>query len=490
MHKLVVFGVFLVALLVANSTLRSAHAQNPFTTFAGSDPYLQKLLNSVIIPAGVRPIANKIGANNGNVPNLEDPVLGYGKRTPSDPNEVARSLETAFNAELFGGRATPTDEVDVLRGRLTLKAREERAVTLERTKGPLRQSAFQTYSPQIYDCNAMIVAIDNEIAMLRGEMPNSTTKKEPANLDASVPGMTDHDRDQAELEADITAALIDSLLASPEPPTPADVLNELQYLTSLPSKQQAALHQHLDSELSALQSAYQQKYITTTTYEELSQELLNQQKLLTAANDILVANEKGIVPAAVQPDDLILGAMAVKDLIAAANAIKAAVNLAKAEAKLGAEVATTLSGIPANAVKDSVKWTPLNGPGPLGSDEVFKSFRSGTYVESVLTQDITIYRVYGGGSKELGSFWTYVPPAGPLQSKIDSALLYGNSAEHIVAVKVPAGTTIYEGVAASQKVPWPPGPGPGAGAYKPFDMFLGGGSQIYIPQVDASWIVR
>ena len=492
MRKFVVFGAFILTLVATDWSSRNAHAQNPFTTFAGSDPYLQKLLNSVIMPAGVRPLANKIAANNGKAPNAEDPVLGYGKRIQNDPNEVARGLEMAFNTELFGGRATPADEVDVLRGRLTLKAREERAVILERTKGPLRQSFFQTYSPLIYDCDAMIVAIDNEIAMLRGEMPNTTTKKEPANLDASIPHTAVHDSEQSTLEADITAALVDSILTPPEPPTPADVLNELQYLTSLPSKQQAALHQHLGSELSSLGSAYHQKYITTAAYEELSQEILNQQKLLSTANDIVIANEKGIVPAAIQPDDLIFGAMAVKDLIAAANAIKAAVELAKAEAKLGAEVATTLAGIPANAVKDSIKWTAVNGPGPLG-EKVAGTFRRGTYVESVLAQDITIYRVYGGAAGELRNYWTYVPPAGPFQSKIDGALAWGNSAEHIVAVKVPAGTTIYEGVTAPQKVRWPTAHGPGAGQgdeYEPLGVFLGGGSQIYLPTVDPTWIIR
>lgn len=68
--------------------------------------------------------------------------------------------------------------------------------------------------------------------------------------------------------------------------------------------------------------------------------------------------------------------------------------------------------------------------------------------------------------------------AGPLQSQLGGALnpVWGNSASTVVTIRVPAGTTIYEGTAASQ-------PLAGGGS------LLGGGSQVYIPRVDASWLV-
>ena len=51
----------------------------------------------------------------------------------------------------------------------------------------------------------------------------------------------------------------------------------------------------------------------------------------------------------------------------------------------------------------------------------------------------------------------------------------GNTIEHVATARVPAGTTIYEGSAADQ---------PLAGGGR----LLGGGSQVYILNVDPSWV--
>ena len=48
----------------------------------------------------------------------------------------------------------------------------------------------------------------------------------------------------------------------------------------------------------------------------------------------------------------------------------------------------------------------------------------------------------------------------------------GNTAEQIATVRVPAGVTVYEGVAAAQ------------------DRLVGGGNQVFIPAVDAAWLVQ
>ena len=61
----------------------------------------------------------------------------------------------------------------------------------------------------------------------------------------------------------------------------------------------------------------------------------------------------------------------------------------------------------------------------------------------------------------------------PVQSIIDSALdpAWGNQATNWVEVRVPAGTTFYEGAAASQ------------------GGLVGGGNQVFISRVDPSWVV-
>ncbi|VBB09670.1 Hypothetical protein LUCI_4968 [Lucifera butyrica] len=117
---------------------------------------------------------------------------------------------------------------------------------------------------------------------------------------------------------------------------------------------------------------------------------------------------------------------------------------------------------------------PLN-KGPL-PEAVANSFRSATYSQKVLEEDIILYRVYGGKANELGSYWTRTKPGGPLQSIIDSALdqKWGNTATEVVQIRVPKGTTIFEGFAASQ------------------GGLVGGGNQvfIYLERVDPSWLIR
>ena len=72
---------------------------------------------------------------------------------------------------------------------------------------------------------------------------------------------------------------------------------------------------------------------------------------------------------------------------------------------------------------------------------------------------------------------TAVPQNGGVQSQIDLALNpnWGNTAQFVTTVTVPKGTTIYVGTAAPQII------NGGAG------ILLGGGSQIYMPEVDALW---
>ena len=86
----------------------------------------------------------------------------------------------------------------------------------------------------------------------------------------------------------------------------------------------------------------------------------------------------------------------------------------------------------------------------------------------------TLYRVYGGGAREIGPYWTRIEPSGPVQSIIDSALdpRWGNNATRVVRIDVPRGTTIYEGTAAAQR------------------GLVGGGNQVFIQTVEKAWIVK
>ena len=95
--------------------------------------------------------------------------------------------------------------------------------------------------------------------------------------------------------------------------------------------------------------------------------------------------------------------------------------------------------------------------GPLGnpndSTSFASTFRSGNYTDRALTQDTVLYRVIPDDGNPSGAYWTATPPKGPLQSVIDSALdqNWGNTATRVVKANVPAGTRIFEGVAAPQR---------------------------------------
>ena len=118
------------------------------------------------------------------------------------------------------------------------------------------------------------------------------------------------------------------------------------------------------------------------------------------------------------------------------------------------------------------EYSPTN-PGPLSS-EVANTFRSATYTEKVTTGPTTLYRQYGGKSGQLGAYWTTTKPSGPLQGVIDSALdqNWGNTAEKVVEIRIPAGYTYYEGAAAQQR------------------GLVGGGNQVYFTgKIDPSWII-
>ena len=127
----------------------------------------------------------------------------------------------------------------------------------------------------------------------------------------------------------------------------------------------------------------------------------------------------------------------------------------------------------------SIQYNPINR-GPL-KDNIARNFRSSTYTERVLTKKTTMYRIYGGKSQKVGRYLSLTKPRGGLQSQLDLALnpKWGNSVDKISKVQVPKGTTIYEGIAGEQNLLDSSG--------NVIGKLPGGGSQIYIEEVDARW---
>lgn len=111
-------------------------------------------------------------------------------------------------------------------------------------------------------------------------------------------------------------------------------------------------------------------------------------------------------------------------------------------------------------------------PGPLPG-AIANTFRSGSYTAVTIEEATILYRVHGGTAGPLGGFWTRTRPTGPVQSVVDLALnpAWGGTAAELTTIAVPRGTTIYEGAAAAQ------------------GGLVGGGSQVFIPNVDPSWVV-
>ena len=146
--------------------------------------------------------------------------------------------------------------------------------------------------------------------------------------------------------------------------------------------------------------------------------------------------------------------------------------LGAASVRTGTAAATAETAVAVRNTAMPVRYGPLD-TGPL-PEAVAKTFRGGSYTGTVISEAMTLYRVHGGTAGELGLYWTRTAPMGPLQSQIDLAILsaWGNTATRVTTIRVPPGTLIFDGFAAGQ------------------GGLLGGGSQVVIPNVNPSWIIR
>jgi filamentous hemagglutinin len=159
---------------------------------------------------------------------------------------------------------------------------------------------------------------------------------------------------------------------------------------------------------------------------------------------------------------------------------------------LGTAAANKLSSLTNKIVSvetsQSAKIIKSYGPhesGPLGNPNDQRApastFRSGTYTKKVAETDIYLYRDYGGSAKVDGRYWTPEPSKGPLQSQLDSAVLpeWGNTFQNQAVIKIPKGTTYYEGAAAAQ-----------TGTQGTKSTLHGGGTQIFLPTPQNDWIIK
>jgi hypothetical protein len=111
------------------------------------------------------------------------------------------------------------------------------------------------------------------------------------------------------------------------------------------------------------------------------------------------------------------------------------------------------------------------GVGTSLSDDVARTFKEGAYTTRTLREDLVLRRVYGGDARQLGRYWSRTTYSSPGRARRYLALPPGNTAERVVTIRVPAGTTVHEGKAAASF------------------GHVGGGNQVYINRVDLSWIV-
>ncbi|MGG0846120.1 pre-toxin TG domain-containing protein, partial [Peribacillus simplex] len=153
---------------------------------------------------------------------------------------------------------------------------------------------------------------------------------------------------------------------------------------------------------------------------------------------------------------------------------------AKNPALINRGTITSLDKAGHGGLGDNYKYNMIENPGPLAdiNPGAASTFRSGKYNVEVLKQDLILYRAgkAGGGRNALGQYFTREPST-RIEGRIDLAVkaqwidpktgsLTGSSPlDSVYTLKIPKGTTIYEGPAGHQ-----------AGIYS------GGGNQIFVSE--------
>ncbi|TDB40833.1 hypothetical protein C5467_24740, partial [Photorhabdus khanii subsp. guanajuatensis] len=111
-------------------------------------------------------------------------------------------------------------------------------------------------------------------------------------------------------------------------------------------------------------------------------------------------------------------------------------------------------------------------------DWIVDSFKGGNYKTVVTTENMALYRTFGGNAPINGSFVTTSPTLNRIQAKIDSALLpeWKNTRQFEAIISAPKGTVLQVGKVAPQVT-------------KSGAILKGGGDQILLPRdYPISWI--
>ena len=111
-------------------------------------------------------------------------------------------------------------------------------------------------------------------------------------------------------------------------------------------------------------------------------------------------------------------------------------------------------------------------------DWIRDSFKDGEYKTVLTTEDVTLYRVFGGNAKIDGSFVGTSPALNKIQAKIDAALLpeWKNTRQFEATLKIPKGTILQIGKVEKQIM-------------KSGAVLEGGVDQILLPHgYPVSWI--
>ena len=87
-------------------------------------------------------------------------------------------------------------------------------------------------------------------------------------------------------------------------------------------------------------------------------------------------------------------------------------------------------------------------------DWIRESFTDGNYRTVITTEEITLYRTFGGYSDAGGAFVTTTPASSRIQAKIDTALLpeWKNTRQYEAVIKIPKGVELNIGKVAPQKI--------------------------------------
>ena len=182
-------------------------------------------------------------------------------------------------------------------------------------------------------------------------------------------------------------------------------------------------------------------------------------------------------------DDMIVGvpllAAKVPGTLRAASRINLRPIVASAGAKLSGvwNKVTSLGRTKAPTPATINAATPKTGAGRIANPKAFLPPREvgnfiGTPQQVVLSEGEIIYGIREVGSRRV--WWTRTKPLGELQWRMDQAVLpQWNAGTHIETLVIPRGQSLigFEGATRGQS--W----------------FLGGGNQLYIPDVPEMWSI-